>query len=117
MDQRLLFVQKLRSKQDFDRVFKDKRRLSVRPFLAYYRRNELPFSRIGIITAKRNVRFAVNRNRIRRVIRDQFRRSQHDFGPVDIVFLVNKPAGDLDNNELRKCLKRLLKNPRLSVSK
>ena len=108
MPHSLLTEQKLRYKQHFDKVFANRKRLSSLRFLAYYRKSDLSYSRIGVMCAKRNVRSAVERNRIRRVLKEQFRLNQHDLPAVDLVFVAKKEAGKANNNELRTCIDKLL---------
>jgi ribonuclease P protein component len=102
------FNKKIRNRQVFDQVFKKGKRLYGRHFLAYYRRNELPYARIGIISSKRNVRKAVDRNRIRRIIKEQFRLNQLDLPNMDIVFISKKGIGEVENKELHQCVIKLL---------
>jgi len=68
--------QRLRSRRDFDGVF---RRPSVRltrgPLRLVARPNAVGVARIGIVVAKRMIRRAVGRNRAKRVIRESFRLS------------------------------------------
>ena len=107
--------QKLLCKVQFDAVFQERNRLYGRFFLTYYRRNDLSFARIGVIISKRNVRLAVHRNRIKRLIKEQFRLQQIFLPSVDIVFVVKKGSGELDNKELTQCILGLLK--KLSTSR
>lgn len=57
-------------------------------------------SRFGLIIAKKNVRFAVQRNRIKRVAREFFRCNPLEH-PRDIVFLAKRNLAELDNQQLR----------------
>jgi ribonuclease P protein component len=57
-------------------------------------------SRLGLIIAKKNVRFAVQRNRIKRVAREFFRSNPLEH-PRDIVFLAKRNLAELDNQQLR----------------
>ncbi len=106
---RLLFESKLRCKRQFDYVFQGQKRLYARWFLAYYRYNQQSLPRLGIIISKRNVRLAVQRNRIRRLIKEQFRLKQAVLPPIDIVFVVKKGSGNNNNSELRSCLLKLMR--------
>lgn len=70
-------------------------RISNGPFLLLARRrppNADP--RIGLVTGKRRVRRAVDRNRIRRLTRESFRLRKAALPPLDIVILVR---GTLQN--------------------
>lgn len=100
--------QKLRCKAQFDRVFKHRKRLYGRCFLVYHYPNQQAHARLGIIASKRNVRFAVHRNRIRRLIKEQFRLQQSALPPIDAVFVVKKGSGELTNTELTQCVLTLL---------
>lgn len=70
-----------------------------------------PHSRLGFIVAKKKVRLAVERNRIKRCVRDDFRLLQAELPPMDIVFLARQDVGRLDNDSLhqstREGLRRL----------
>ena len=65
-------------------------------------------SRLGLIIAKKNVRFAVQRNRIKRVTREFFRNNPLK-NPRDVIFLAKRNLGDLTNDELRSLLTTLWK--------
>lgn len=63
-------------------------------------------SRLGVVVAKKNIRRAVRRNRIKRLVREQFR--LHPFGhAVDLVVLARSGADQLDNSGLWQELDRL----------
>ena len=83
--------EKLLLKTDFSAVFrKPNGRFSASPLNMLYRKNDLGFSRIGIIVPKKVVRLATSRNRYKRVIREQFRLNKRCIPNVDIVLLLNK---------------------------
>ena len=69
--------------------------------------NEMQHPRLGLTVAKRHVKRANQRNRIKRVIRDSFRLNQHDLPPLDIVVLVRGGVLDIDNEQLRKLVEKL----------
>nr|WP_243881721.1 ribonuclease P protein component [Shewanella algae] len=69
--------------------------------------NEMQHPRLGLTVAKRHVKRANQRNRIKRVIRDSFRLNQHDLPPLDIVVLVRGGVLDMDNEQLRKQVEKL----------
>jgi ribonuclease P protein component len=64
------------------------------------RPNGLEQSRLGLVIAKKNVRRAVDRNRVKRVARESFRHHREGLGDLDIVVLARKGVGDLDNAAL-----------------
>lgn len=49
-----------------------------------------PQARLGIVVAKKNVRLAVARNKIKRVLRETFRQQQQLLNGLDVVVVVKK---------------------------
>lgn len=64
-------------------------------------------ARLGLIVAKRRVRHAVWRNRIKRVCRESFRLRRADLTGLDIVILVRSPLPQPDAAAVRAELERL----------
>lgn len=92
---------------EFKRVFdKAEIKVSDKNILILARRSELPAPRLGLIIAKKNVRTAVSRNRIKRVIRETFRQSQNSLQGLDYVVLARKGLGELDNRQLHSLLNK-----------
>jgi len=58
--------------------------------------------RLGLVIAKKNVRLAVERNRIKRIARETFRLQQDKLPGVDAVVLARRGLDSLDNTELHK---------------
>ena len=63
-------------------------------------------SRLGIVVAKKNIRFAVRRNRIKRLVREHFRHHAFDEA-IDLVVLARSGADQLDNPHLWQDLDKL----------
>jgi len=69
-------------------------------------KSDRPDSRLGIIVAKKNVKLAAQRNRVKRVVRDYFRR--HPLAePMDIVFLARRGVAERTNQDLFNDLSKL----------
>lgn len=82
---RLSREQHLRRRRDFDRVFADRCSAGDPRMVVYVVRNGLDLTRLGMSVSKRLGK-AVQRNRIRRIIRESFRLGQHDIPTgMDIV--------------------------------
>ncbi len=105
----LSFGRKLRLTSDgFTAVFADAKRVHSRNFLLLHRANQLAFARIGIIIAKKNIKKAAWRNRVRRIIRENFRCHQHALAGHDIVILVSKGTEKIDSKQLKAQVERKL---------
>jgi ribonuclease P protein component len=63
--------------------------------------------RLGLTVAKRFVKRANQRNRIKRVIRESFRLNQHDIPALDIVVLVRNGVMEMENADLNKLIEKL----------
>ncbi|MGL4712937.1 MAG: ribonuclease P protein component [Shewanella sp.] len=69
--------------------------------------NSEQYPRMGLTVAKRYVKRANQRNRIKRVIRDSFRLNQHDIPHLDIVVLVRNGVMEMENAEINKLIEKL----------
>ncbi len=71
------------------------------------RLNALGHPRIGLTVAKKNVKRAHERNRIKRLTRESFRLRQHELPSMDFVVVAKKGVADLDNRALAEALEKL----------
>jgi ribonuclease P protein component len=79
--------ERIRKRSEFDRVFKEGRRLHEQPVYARYVQNALPFTRIGVAVPNRLGK-AAKRNRVRRMIKEAYRLHKHEMpAGLDIIFL------------------------------
>jgi ribonuclease P protein component len=91
---------------EFNRVFKTASfRRVFGPLRVLVVTNRQPYARIGVVVGKRAVRRSVDRNRIKRVIRDTFRQQRFELPAVDIVVQVQISA---DNRATREGLANAL---------
>lgn len=88
-------------------------KVSDRNLLILATPNQLSHPRVGLVIAKKNVRLAVQRNRVKRIIRESFRLQHSGLPNLDIVVLARKGMGDLDN----PALQRLIQNSWQRLSK
>ncbi len=92
---------------DYREVFNGaKVKVSDKHLLILARPNQLSHSRIGLVIAKKNVRLAVDRNRVKRLIRESFRLTDATLPDLDIVVLARKGLGELDNRSLHQLLSK-----------
>lgn len=81
---------------DFQAVFSGtEKRISRRYYLVLFRRNQGVGPRLGMVVARKNIRLATRRNRIKRVARETFRQHQHLLGAIDILFLPRRGIDEL----------------------
>lgn len=64
-------------------------------------------TRLGIVVTSK-VGVAVERNRIKRVVREHFRMNKAEYPPGDCVVVMRNIAGKLDNYEIRNHLEQAL---------
>lgn len=66
-----------------------------------------PKCRLGLVIAKKNIKHAVDRNRLKRLIRESFRLKQHNLPAIDAIVLARRGADKLSNAELFSILDKL----------
>ena len=90
----------LQQSEDISRTLKSK---SVNTqHLSFYKKvNDLGISRIGLAIPKKNAKRAVDRNRIKRLIREVFRNTLSS-QPADIVVKLQVPIGKKTKRKLRE---------------
>lgn len=65
-------------------------KLSHRHYLILARHTASGQARLGLVVAKKNIRLATRRNRIKRVVRETFRKTRFRLDSLDIIFLARK---------------------------
>ena len=98
---------RVRAKAEFDRVFESGKR-SAEPLLALHRLDDGLPPRLGLAVSRKVDPHAVGRNRIKRVLRDAFRRVRAQLGTGAYVVVARPPARQVDNSALREAFARLL---------
>lgn len=83
---------RLRRKSDFDAAYARGRRTGNALFGVTVRSNETGRPRLGLAVAVRVAGSSVERNRIRRIIRESFRLHQHELPLLDIVVSARERA-------------------------
>lgn len=91
---------------EFDAVFRRSRKSADRWFTILYSPNELGQPRLGLAIARRRVRRATARNRLRRLVRESFRHAAASLPAVDLVVMARAEAVEADNAALRESLAR-----------
>ena len=76
---------------DFSSVFNLRKRIASQHLVMRYRINEANLPRLGLIVSKKTAKLAVQRNYMRRVLRELFRLNQPQLPIIDLVVQVQKP--------------------------
>jgi ribonuclease P protein component len=100
-------ARRLRTAADFKRVYANGRRMGNEFFTVNTQPNELSLARLGMSVAVRTMGNAVERNRLRRMIRESFRLHQASVPPLDIVIGARSAARSAPTAQLRSSLERL----------
>jgi ribonuclease P protein component len=82
----------LRTKPDFQKVHGAGKRIADSFFSMTVRPNDLGAPRLGLAVAIRTVGNAVARNRVRRIVKESFRLTQHELPAIDIVVAARVPV-------------------------
>ncbi|MFZ2315808.1 MAG: ribonuclease P protein component [Gammaproteobacteria bacterium] len=93
---------RLASKAEFQSVFANPQKASRGPLLALYTPNSLPHARLGVIVAKRHFKRAVDRNLLRRLVKESFRHYCDKLPGLDIVFMFRARYQVIDKSNIRK---------------
>lgn len=87
-------------------MFKQGQRSSDRYFTILFQPNTLNHPRLGFAISKQKVRLAVGRNRLRRLVRESFRKRATGLPPVDMVVLARDATRAAANAEIITSLER-----------
>ena len=111
MNQRFSSKNRLTNTAQFDDVFKKaSKTLKTKEFLFLLKSNVIEENRLGIIVGKKDVPLSVERNRLRRLIREGFRTVLNPRLGLDIIVLVRPGVNENKNHW------SLLKNLFLSLN-
>lgn len=109
-EQRFRRAARLLAAPQFDRVLRQGTRHGGAFFRLHVLVNELDHARLGITVAKRNVPLSVQRNRIRRQIRECFRHYAPRDRALDVVIVAKAGLSERDNAALRRELIKLFES-------
>ena len=109
---------RLLNAKDYSRVFDGAQaRASHKHLLLLAKTSNEPGHRLGLVIAKKNVRLAVQRNRIKRVAREFFRSLPASDNSMDVVLLTRRGIDQLDNAELSSILRQQWQRLEHQISK
>jgi ribonuclease P protein component len=87
---------------DFSSVFNLRKRIANKHLVMRYRPNGSTNARLGLIVAKKTAKLAVQRNYMRRVLRELFRLNQHQLPALDLIIQVQKVFKKPDFFEIKQ---------------
>lgn len=92
---------------DFKPVFADPSARASHPnILLLARSNDLTYPRLGMVIAKKHIRLATQRNRVKRIIRESFRHQQDYLGGIDVIVLARRNLDQLSNPDVQQLLSK-----------
>jgi len=107
---------RLKKKKDCDSVIKQGRHNADRFLVLKFKSNSLEQSRIGFVVSKKISKKAVERNRIKRRLREIVKKEISELkNGIDLVFLVKKNIITAEFSEIEYSVKSLLKKSGLYV--
>ena len=93
--------------EQFKFVFQQPLRASAPEITILARQNNLEHPRLGLTVAKKHLKRAHDRNRIKRLCRESFRLLQHQLPNYDFVIVAKAGIGKLDNPTFNATLSKL----------
>lgn len=105
---------------DFQVVFNNAPfRASHQHLLILAKPNKLTLPRLGLVIAKKHIRLSVQRNRVKRLIRESFRHKQAHLQGLDVIVLARRGLDLLENPkitvELEKQWQRIIRKKQQST--
>ena len=87
-------------------MFGNAKRSSDSCFTVLYAASAAGQPRLGLAIAKKSVPRAVDRNRIKRIIREHFRLNSRELPALDLVIMARRDTATSPNTRLRQSLAR-----------
>ncbi|MFI4819025.1 MAG: ribonuclease P protein component [Enterobacterales bacterium] len=72
--------------------------------------NKLNNPRIGFLISKKQIKMSYERNRIKRLIRENFRINKNYLPCMDFILIIKKKISNLRNNDIKKIINKLWNN-------
>ena len=100
--------QRLKNAAELTEIIKRGKRFSESCLAFYFAPNQCDYARLGLMIGKRYCALAADRNRLKRLIREQFRLNQSRFKNKDVVIrLISSTQKISDAKSQEECIKAL----------
>ena len=93
---------KLIKTDEYSSVFNFRKRISAKFLVVHYQPNTFKRARLGLVVGKKIAKLSVDRNYMRRVLREFFRIQQHAINHVDLVIRVQKKFENEDFIQIKQ---------------
>jgi len=100
---------RLLSARQFTRVFEQANKTSSEFFTILSRENNVGQARLGLVVAKRRANRSVDRNIIKRIIRESFRLNKASLPKYDFIVILKRPIKTIKRANLRQQMETLWK--------
>ncbi len=97
---------RMNSPREFSRVFRLGQRTGGGGLTVITVENAVGYPRLGLAVAKKHLRLASQRNRLKRMIRESFRCNQSKLNGIDIVVLSRADVARREMTQIRSALER-----------
>ncbi|NOU41384.1 MAG: ribonuclease P protein component [Methylotenera sp.] len=87
---------------DFSSVFNFRKRISTQYLAMHFQPNLHQRPRLGLVVGKKTAKLAVDRNYMRRILREFFRLKQHEICHVDLIIRVQKKFTKSDFTQIKQ---------------
>lgn len=99
MSYRFVRSKRLVTKRDYSVVFKSANKTVTTDFIVLHKKNSFTHARLGLAISKKALPKAVQRNRIKRILRESFR-NRNELPNIDLVFLAKHNIASQDNRSI-----------------
>ncbi|MEM9103104.1 MAG: ribonuclease P protein component [Pseudomonadota bacterium] len=107
---------RLTTAPDYSAVFRAPQRASHSGITILYRCNQKDHARLGLAIAKKQFKRAVDRNRLKRLIRESFRQSSIRHSNVDLVVMMKAHVVHMNNSKIIQLLEKQWKKIQASLN-
>lgn len=98
---------KIKTSRDFRNILTEGTKTHSQNFILYVKPNSLGFPRLGVSVGKKTSASSVRRNRMKRVLREVFRKNKSAFSSNDVVFLIKNDVSGKKSSDLCSEIKKL----------